>query len=232
MIYFRYPHKYKYPFVVKCPYYRNSTYKEEFREPVKLQEQKLAPANFSIQYPFIDPLTYKGSGVDKVNNEIVNQVSELFKKQVLQIGVVDFSEVLGNYEIMLNKNGILSILFSMYIYVNRAAHGFTLYSSMTANVATGEIYSFSDLFNSKVYYKGFLDPIIKQYIKENNIDLINEYNGITENQKFYLTPDSLVVYYQIYEYTPYYYGLFKIQIPYNKIANIINPAGPIAKLMR
>ncbi|APM39067.1 RsiV family protein [Clostridium kluyveri] len=231
MIYFRYPHKYKYPFEAEEPYYRNDTYKEDLKKSIKLQEQKLAPANFSIQYPFIDPLNCKGSGVDKVNNEIINQVSELFKKQVLQIGVVDFNEVLGNYEVMLNKNGILSILFSMYIYVNRAAHGSTLYSSMTANVKTGQIYSFSDLFNSKVYYKGFLDPLAKQYIKENNITLINEYNGITENQQFYLTPNSLVLYYQIYEYTPYYYGLFKIEIPYEKIVSILSPVGPINKLI-
>ncbi|BAH06585.1 RsiV family protein [Clostridium kluyveri] len=231
MIYFRYPHKYKYPFEIEEPYYRNDTYKEDLKKSIKLKEQKLAPDNFSIQYPFIDPSNCKGSGVDKVNNEIINQVSELFKKQVLQIGVVDFNEVLGNYEVMLNKNGILSILFSMYTYVNRAAHGITLYSSMTANVKTGQIYSFSDLFNSKVYYKGFLDPLAKKYIKENNITLINEYNGITENQQFYLTPNSLVLYYQIYEYTPYYYGLFKIEIPYEKIVNILNPVGPINKLI-
>lgn len=231
MIYFRYPSKYKYPFETKRSYYRNDTNKKGSAKIVKLQEQNLHPDNFSIKYPFIDPLNCKGSGVDKVNNEIINQVSKLFKNQVLQIGIVDFNEVIGNYEVMLNKNGILSILFSMYTYVNRAAHGFTLYSSMTANVATGQIYSFSDLFNSKVYYKGFLDPIAKQYIKENNITLINEYNGITENQQFYLTPNSLVLYYQIYEYTPYYYGLFKIEIPYDKIRNILSPVGPINKLI-
>lgn len=233
MIYIRYPHEHNYDFMAECPYYRNDVYKKgNSKNSLKLQEQKIAPTNFSIKYPFIDTLIYKGEYADEINNEIVNQVSELFKKQVLQIGVIDFSDIVGNYEIMLNENGILSILFSLYTYVNKAAHGFTLYSSLTANEITGEIYSLSDLFNGKVYYKGFLDILAKQYIKDNNITLINEYNGITQNQQFYLTDDSLVLYYQVYEYTPYYYGLFKINIPYDRITNILRPGGPIFKLIQ
>lgn len=196
---------------------------------VELSEQELIPDKFNISYPFISNAN-NNQIITQINNSIIDEVTSLFKNQVLLPEKIDFNEVLGTYEIMLNHSGILSILFSMYTYVSKAAHGFTAYSSITVNVETGQDYSFSDLFNPKLYYVGFLNEIAKQYIRDNNVQLINEYKGITTNQQYYLTPDTLVLYYQVYEYTPYYYGLFKIEIPYNKIENLLTPLSPIVKL--
>lgn len=205
-----------------CPflnnYYRNDTNKSEI-----INEQKLMPDKCSIAYPFINN--------DKVNPAIINEVSKLFTAQVLLPEKVDFKEIYGVYDIMLNQDNLLSILFSIYTYVDRAAHGYTAYSSLTINTATGKSYNFSDLFNPSIYYVGVLNELAKEYIKENNVALINEYNGITPNQMYYLTPTSLVLYYQVYDYTPYVYGLFKIEIPYDKIKNILSPASPIKMII-
>lgn len=223
--------------IFSCPYL-NNYYKFKniyarnviFTEAVKLQEQKLVPSKLSIFYPFI-PNANNNKAYLSINNAITDEVSKLFKQQVLLPEVSDFNEIYGRYEITVNKNNIISILFSLYTYINKAAHGFTAYSSVTANTNTGQIYSFSDLFNSKIYYVGFLNELAKQYIKDNNIPLINAYNGITPNQQYYLTEDSLVLYYQVYEYTPYYYGLFKIEIPSEKIKNLLGPLSPINRLI-
>lgn len=225
-----------------CPYARDCFYgrkyncanyssrKDVFSTSIELSEQKLSPNNFSIAYPFI-PNLQKDKTIEKINNYIIDEVNKLFRSQVLLPEKVDFNEVLGTYEVMLNKNGILSILFSLYTYVNKAAHGFTAYSSITLNVETGQVYSFDDLFNPKLDYTSFINEIANEYIKGNNIVLINEYKGIIPNQQYYLTPDKLVIYYQVYEYTPYYYGLFKIEIPYNKITNLLTPFSPINKIL-
>lgn len=189
-------------------------------KPVELKKQKVIVSEFSIAYPIIINID-NNNIVTQINNSIINEVSKLFTSQVLVPENTDFTQVLGTYEIMLNQNGILSILFSLYTYINKAAHGFTAYSSITVNVETGKVYSFNDLFNPKLYYVGFLNEIAKQYIKENNILLINDYKGIIPNQQYYLTPDALVLYYQVYEYTPYYKGLFKIKIPYKQIINLL-----------
>lgn len=93
---------------------------------------------------------YTRASITKINNAIINEVSELFKSEVLKADVIDFNEVLGSYETMLNRAEVLSILFSMYTYINKAAHGFTAYSSITVDANTGETYNFSDLFNGKV----------------------------------------------------------------------------------
>jgi hypothetical protein len=198
---------------------------------VPLIEQNLVPEKFTINYPYISNLNNDIIN-SKINNSIINEVSELFKSQVLLPEKTDFNEIFGTYETKVNKNSILSILFSMYTYVNRAAHGFTEYSSITINTQTGQIYNFSDLFNPKMYYTEFLNELAKQYINEKNIELISEYHGITPDQKFYLTEDKLVLYYQVYEYTPYYYGLFKIEIPYNSITNLLSPFSPINKILQ
>ncbi|WP_446899770.1 DUF3298 domain-containing protein [Clostridium sp. LBM24168] len=204
--------------------------KDEKNESVNLEEQKLMPDKFSISYPIIDNINSE-ENISKINDAIIDEVGKLFKSQVLVDGVTDFNQVLGTYEVTLNQKNILSILFAMYTYVNRAAHGFTKYSSVTVDERTGQIYSFNELFNTNIDYVAFLNEIAYQYIKDNNITLINDYNGITQDQQYYLTPDSLVIYYQIYEYTPYVYGLFKIEIPYEKIKDIINPLGPIARFL-
>lgn len=198
---------------------------------VELGEQKLMPEKFSISYPFV-PNSDNSNIAAAINKSIINEVNELFKEQVLRPEAVDFNEVLGTYEIMVNQKGILSVLFSMYTYVNRAAHGFTAYSSLTVNAETGEVYNFEDLFNPKLNYIPVINELAQQYIRDKDIQFIEEYKGVTANQQFYLTPDSLVLYYQVYEYTPYAYGLFRIEIPYTKIANMLSPLSPIAKLIR
>lgn len=198
--------------------------------PIELSEQNLLPEKFNMIYPFIPNLEGSKSKTS-INNAVIDRVNNLFKNQVLLPETTDFNEILGQYEVMVNDNSIISILFSLYTYIYHAAHGLTVYSSITANTMTGKIYSFRDLFNPKVYYVGYLNELAKQYIKDNNITLINEYNGITQNQEFYLTKDKLVLYYQVYEYTPYYYGLFKIEIPYEKIKNLLSPMSPINQLL-
>ncbi|HBC96396.1 MAG TPA: DUF3298 domain-containing protein [Clostridium sp.] len=229
MLYFNYPDNSNYIFNIgkkHLKFYRRDTNTGS----VILKEQKLSPSNFGINYPVISNEGDTES-IKKINNLIADKVSSLFKSQVLLPEIIDFHDILGNYEIMLNQKNILSILFNISTYINQAAHGYTKYSSITANTETGQVYDFDDLFNSKVYYTKILNELAKQYIKENDIHLIGKYDGITQDQKYYLTPESLVLYYQIYEYTPYVHGLFKIEIPYAKIKNIINPAGPIAKLI-
>jgi len=212
-----------------CPF-AHYFFRNDVNTGVTLNTAKISPENFSISYPFI-PNPNKDQIINKINNSIINEVSKLFTSQVLFPEKINFNEILGTYNVMLNKNGLLSILFTMYTYVNKAAHGFTAYSSITLNVNTGQIYNFNDLFNPKIYYVSFLNELANQYIKNNNITLINEYKGITPDQQYYLTPTSLVIYYQVYEYTPYYYGIFEIELPYSKIKNLLGPTSPINMLI-
>lgn len=218
------------PLINKCSYMRSDYGLKKTLLSVKLGEQILSPNNFKIAYPFL-PDSEDNQARKRINDGITTEVSELFKIQILQPEAIDFKDITASYETMLNQSRLLSILFELYEYVDGAAHGYTLYSSITAATNTGTIYSFSNLFNGSINYVSYLNELAKQYIKDNDITLINEYNGITPNQKFYLTPDNLVLYYQVYDYTPYAYGLLKIPIPYSKIQNLLSKNSPIKRLI-
>nr|WP_242955144.1 RsiV family protein [Clostridium sporogenes] len=120
----------------------------------------------------------------------------------------------------------------MYTYYANAAHGLTAYSSLNIDLNTGQLYKLSDLFTSRINYKPILEQKVREYIKANNVPLIEEYKGLDEDQQFYLTPNSLVLYYPIYKYTPYAYGLFQIPIPFKDILNLLGPVSPIQRLLK
>ena len=67
--------------------------------------------------------------------------------------------------------------------------------------------------------------------KKSNVKLVVPYQGITDGQKYYLTPEELVLYYQVDEYTPASQGLFRIPIPYNLITKYLSPESPINKIL-
>ncbi|HAK44120.1 MAG TPA: hypothetical protein DCM59_17265 [Clostridium sp.] len=99
------------------------------------------------------------------------------------------------------------------------------------DVNTGKVYDLGDLFNTRMNYAKILSDIAMKKANEMNINFIEPYNGITDTQQFYLTPEALVLYYQVGEYTPASMGLFRITIPYNEISNILSPESPIVRLM-
>lgn len=207
--------------------YRNDSSNED---AVQLVEQSISPESFKLSYPIVTNMVNR-KVQSKINQTIIDEVSRLFKNSVLYPEQVNFNEILGTYEIKLNQNGLLSILFSIYTYVYHAAHGITIYSSLTFDTRTGEVIKFSDLFTTRINYIPILSEMAKRYIKENDIMLINEYKGIEPNQEFYLTPDELVLFYQVYAYTPYAYGLLQIPIPYTQILNLLGPASPVQSLL-
>lgn len=198
-------------------------------QKIALDEQIIHPSIFSFSYPIVE--IFENTDVQSIiNNAIINEVDNLLRIQVLLPEKIDFKEIGGFYKIPLNENRLLSILFGLYTYTG-GAHGNTIYSSLTINLENGQIYKLSDLFNPNVYFTAILNEIILKEIQDKKIPLISEFKGIEYDQQFYFTPNALVLYYQVYEYTPYSYGLFEISIPYADIKNLLYPLSPIEKLL-
>lgn len=137
-----------------------------------------------------------------------------------------------DYDVLLNKNGIMSIVNSSYMYIQGAAHGMAVRNAINIDMATGRLYNLQDLFKAGTDYKKKLKDIIVNQIAENNPPLLREFKGINENQEYYLTDRELVVFYQLYDYTPYAYGFLEFYIPYEKIENILDKNGPIEKIIK
>lgn len=136
----------------------------------------------------------------------------------------------SQYTTPLNQQSILSLRFEDYLYPEMAASGATGVSSVTLDLRTGEVYRFRDLFKPGSGYQVLLNQIIMQQITARQIPLLKPFTGIGPDESYYLTPDSLVIYYQPIVYTPAYFGVLEFQIPYSQIIPIIDPNGPIGRI--
>ena len=140
-------------------------------------------------------------------------------------------EAQSGYTTPVNMNGILSVRFQNHYYPEKAAHGVTGVSSVTLNIETGHFYNFDELFRAGSNYAAVINQIIQEQITARQIPMLKPFEGIGPNEMYYLTPDSLVIYYQPYVYTPGYVGVLEFTIPYQQIASIIDPNGPIGKIV-
>lgn len=195
-----------------------------------LQTQTLAPSMLQLEYPFISNMETEDIE-NTINAEIIDTLDDLLQNQVLVPEKVNFQKVLSAYEVPLDGYGLLSIVMSLSTLVEGEKTPRITFDSLTVDLNTGEKYDFEDLFNSKSNYKEEISRIAMDVSKKLNAKLVVPYQGITDSQKYYLTPEELVLYYQVDEYTPASQGLFRLPIPYKVITNYLSPKGPINKIL-
>jgi hypothetical protein len=140
-------------------------------------------------------------------------------------------EAQSGYTTPLNMMGIISLKFQDYYYPEMAAHGVTGVSSVTLDLNTGQVYRFSDLFRRGSNYQALLNRIIQAQITARQIPMLKPFGGVGPGEEYYLTPDSLVIYYQPYVYTPGAFGVLEFSIPYTQIREVVNPRGPIGRIL-
>lgn len=198
----------------------------------QIVEKSIKQGYMNIVYPQVAGLPDE-EVQEQINRLIEEQVYKLIaeQKQWPDSAGLTIAEMTGTYKIEVNKNGILSIRFENYTFPEHAAHGLTMVSSITLDLATGKVYTLRDLFQSGTGYLITLNKMIAEQFKERDLPMLKEFNGITIQQDYYLTNNALVIYFQAYEYTPGYVGIPEFEIPYRKIINIINEQGPIGKLL-
>ena len=102
--------------------------------------------------------------------------------------------------------------------------------SLTFDVRTGNVYQLPDLFKPSSDYIQVISNIIRKQIKLRDLPTINEFTSIASNQDFYLADKSLVVYFQLYDITPYYVGLPMFPISVYELGDVIEEDGPLGRL--
>jgi len=159
----------------------------------------------------------------RINEEILKGVYQLIGMQKEP----NIIEMVGEYEAKLNDHSLLSIVMSNYAIWQGAAHGMTYRLSYTFSLKDGRNIPLPELFKPGSDYVKRLSDIVKRQIKERDITLITDFKSISPSQSYFLTEKTLTLYFQLYEYTPYYYGFPEFPVPYKEIADIINPRGPL-----
>lgn len=174
--------------------------------------------------------------VMNLSSKLRDKINRIIKQTAYQ-AIPDYDpgtcviEAQSGYTTPLNMKGILSLHFQDYFYPEMAAHGVTGVSSVTIDLETGHVYRFSDLFRKGLNYQTRLNQIIQAQIIAGEIPMLKPFEGVGTDEEYYLTPDSLIIYYQPYVYTPGYYGVLEFTIPYSQIMDIIDPRGPIGRIL-
>lgn len=181
---------------------------------------------YGTTYPKVTNLSSKVRG--KINSAIKKAAYEAIPDYDPGTTVI---QAQSSYLTTANKNNVLSLKFEDYFYPEMAAHGVTGVSSITINLQNGHVYKFNELFRPNVNYQSQINAIIQAQIIERQIPMLKPFEGVDDDEEFYLTPDSLIIYYQPYVYTPGYFGVLEFTIPYQQITDIIAPSGPIGMLL-
>jgi len=207
------------------------------QNPVQvITRHMVTPASeIAIDYPYVLGIP-NGFVQQKINNTILMLVNSLMEEQIQRLVAQGYAYPIkatmqGWYEIKTNERGILSLSVGNYTYPYPAAHGLTIIRSLTFDVNTGRLYKLKDLFKQGSNYVKAISIIIQEQIKMRNISTLNGFSEINPDQDYYIADKALVVYFQLYEITPYVYGFPFFPISVYELDDIIDENGPLGKMI-
>lgn len=192
----------------------------------KISDVQIENECTDVVYPQVSGLR-NDAVEDKINRLIEERVAAMIPREGCDV----YGDITGNYEVMLNERGILSLKLNVFTIRIHAANGIEEQRSLTVNLETGRLYRLYDLFERNSNYKDVINEIIREQIEERDIPLIKEFTGIDDFEDYYLTKNNLVIYFQELEFTPHFVGIPEFPIPYSQIENLIRKDGPIARFI-
>ncbi|GED67388.1 hypothetical protein BRE01_10900 [Brevibacillus reuszeri] len=193
--------------------------------PATVVTRTINRPNTTIYYPQLAGLANQQAEKD-INRAIVQTVHGLMHEQQ-RVQVPGNTQMQGSYEIKSNERGIFSVTLTNYAYTPQMAHGMTFMGSITADIQTGKLYTLRDLFKPGSDYVRVISDNIQQQIKQRNIPTLNGFTSIKPDQDFYLADKALVIYFQLYEITPYYVGFPMFPISVYDLEPIMDEKGPL-----
>ena len=184
--------------------------------------------NQVVYYPYV---FFSGNNLweNKMNEAIKEQVKKLIFEQVGNMPTT-VEEMLGLYEIKNNQRQLLSLSLSNYTYHQKAAHGMTYIKSLNFDLEKQQVCKLEDLFIPGSDYIKRISSLVNIQIHERDIPLLDDFAGIQPNQDFYIADKTIVIYFQLYEITPYYVGLPMFPISVFDLIDIIDDTSPLSRM--
>ncbi|SEM85562.1 DUF3298 and DUF4163 domain-containing protein [Paenibacillus sp. OV219] len=197
-----------------------------FQFPAVVQASRITFPKAEIWVPVVSGL-HNAAARNSINGKIRQTVRELVENQ----GSLSDprAEMQGYFEVKTNEKDVLSLSLFNYAYTG-GAHGLTLQESLTFDTTTGKSYSLAELFKPGSNYVNRLSDIIRTQIATRQIATLDPFQSIRPDQPFYVADRSLVVYFALYELTPYAFGFPYFPISVYDLSDIINPNGPLGRM--
>lgn len=171
------------------------------------------------------------------NKELQDRLNDEYEKEVSSM-MVEFDNAGGEpleggnkrvleitQEVKNNSGRILSVLSEVYNY-SGGAHGQSARTARNVDTVTGADLTLDDLF-SDAEYKKVLNRLIEEEVESNP----DEYSDLWEKPEikdsnkrdFYLSGDSLVIFYQPYDLSYYARGFVEFAIDFEDIESYLKP---------
>ncbi len=170
---------------------------------------------------------------------IVNKAADDFKQSLGNLPATPDSTASTfdlRYNLLSPPGNILSLKFDIQTYFTGAAHPGTTSRTVTFDLEQGRDILLGDLF---VPDADFLTPIAKYCIDQLNTRDIGFQGfelGATADSGNYrswnVTPDGLMITFDEYQVAPYAAGPQTVVIPYEELAQLIRPDGPLATYLQ
>ncbi|RYG71968.1 DUF3298 domain-containing protein [Lentibacillus lipolyticus] len=164
-----------------------------------------------------------------INQSIIRNTQQLIDKHASDMSGT-IAEMVGEFKIKNNQRRVLSLTQSNYAIYYMAANGITYMNSSTFDLESGKECRLRDLFKPGSDYTRRISDIIKRQIAARDIPTINEFTGISPDQSFYLADKTLVIYFQVLEFTPHVFGFPMFPISIYELQDIISETGPLSRL--
>lgn len=185
----------------------------------KQLNKKLGNLTAQVSYPHVSGL--KTEVGNKINALFLNNINAELKK-VAKTSENPMTLSIG-FTLRTSKHNILSITTYLEGYMEKMAHPWHRIDAYNFTASTGKSISFKELWKGRD--RTVLNGMVKKYITAKYGD--NEFGQVSEKQNFYLTDDSLVIFFNEYEIGPYVMGQPEAVIKLSNLKNMLDPKGPL-----
>ncbi len=203
--------------------------KIELANGITVEEKKLKlNSNYLVYMPHMT-----GADDAKVQENINSRLLELWGDSTIKQDTVMDHSYEGGFNMGFHRNNLVELEETGYDYPFGAAHGMPISIYSHIDVKTGRFYELKDLFKKGSNYADVLSKLVNKQIKggKNEDVLLFDDNGVEvrKDHTFYISGDSLMVYFTPYEIAPYAAGFPTFTIPFSELDDIINKDGDFWK---
>ena len=195
----------------------------------KIVDKSYKSENDYLIIDAVVPQIENGSGnanIQKLNNKIikwtedwindVKKISDEYFKGLVPPPIGPY-QLYSRYKVT-NGQNVTSFYIDYYQFTG-GAHGITSRLSYNVDNANGKELNLNDLFKNGYDYKSVINLEIANAIERDKDKYFtgkDGFNGIKENQAFYIDRGNVVIYFDIYEIAPYVTGIPEFYIPVEK----------------
>lgn len=201
---------------------------ERYQLPVSVLTRTITRPRTNIYYPQLAGLSNQ-QAERQINHSLLQTVNGLIREQE-RVQIQGNTQMQGSYEVKTNERGIFSVTLSNFAYTPPMAHPMTFLGSLTADVQTGKVYNLRELFKPGSEYVKILSENVKRQIQQRQIPTLDPFTTISPEQDFYIADKALVLYFQLYELSPYYVGFPMFPISVYDIESIVAENSPLSIL--